>query len=80
MYLSTPVQIHIYDMVIGLIYVFWYPHFRMYIKRVKSSPGKRKGGGPSTSFMCRAAAYAWQNAAACVQGALEMSSCSLLKY
>lgn len=53
-YLSTPVQMHIYDMVIGLIYVFWYPHFRIYIIRAKSILRKGKGGGPSRSFIRRA--------------------------
>lgn len=33
---------------------FWYPHFRIYIIRVKSILRKKKGGGPSKSFICRA--------------------------
>jgi len=48
------VQIHIYDMVIGLIYVSWYPYFSIYIIRAKSIPWKRKGEGPSQSFTFRA--------------------------
>lgn len=75
MYLSTLVQIHIYDMVIGLIYVFWHPHSRINIITVKSTPRNRTERRDCEKFHTQGCA--WRAAAACTQGALLMSGCSL---
>lgn len=53
-YLSTLVQIHIYDMVIGLIYVFLVSSFQDIHNKSQIHPEEKKGGGPSKSFICRA--------------------------
>lgn len=64
-------------MVIGLIYAFLVSSFQDIHNKSQIHPEEKKGRRAQQKFYMQG--YAWRNTTACIQGAREMSGCSLFK-